>query len=82
MSCDNTVAGVNANWSLIYSDNNIALLQQEENRDLIDRWMAQKAKDAEKLNLENDSILKLVANFLSIIKVSLALLMCAWQYDP
>ncbi|MPC83335.1 hypothetical protein E2C01_078043 [Portunus trituberculatus] len=30
---------------------------QEENRDLIDRWMAQKAKDAEKLNLENDSIL-------------------------
>ncbi|KAG0726706.1 Autophagy-related protein 16-1 [Chionoecetes opilio] len=32
--------------------------EKEENRDLIDRWMAQKAKDAEKLNVENDSILK------------------------
>ncbi|KAK8400462.1 hypothetical protein O3P69_003253 [Scylla paramamosain] len=32
--------------------------EKEENRDLIDRWMAQKAKDAEKLNLENDSILR------------------------
>ncbi|KAK8744722.1 hypothetical protein OTU49_000582, partial [Cherax quadricarinatus] len=31
---------------------------QEENRDLIDRWMAQKAKDAEKLNMENDTALK------------------------
>ncbi|XP_042889895.1 autophagy-related protein 16-like [Penaeus japonicus] len=31
---------------------------QEENRELIDRWMAQKAKDAEKLNLENDTALK------------------------
>ena len=47
-----------------------ASLQQEENRDLIDRWMALKAKDAEKLNTENDSILKLVASFLFIRKVS------------
>ncbi|KAK3862513.1 hypothetical protein Pcinc_031629 [Petrolisthes cinctipes] len=31
---------------------------QDENRELIDRWMAQKAKDAERLNLENDSALK------------------------
>ncbi|XP_042210496.1 autophagy-related protein 16-1-like [Homarus americanus] len=31
---------------------------QGENRELIDRWMAQKAKDAEKLNMENDTALK------------------------
>ncbi|XP_071538855.1 autophagy-related protein 16 isoform X2 [Panulirus ornatus] len=31
---------------------------QEENRELIDRWMAQKAKDAERLNMENDTVLK------------------------
>ncbi|XP_066938381.1 autophagy-related protein 16 [Macrobrachium rosenbergii] len=31
---------------------------QDDNRDLIERWMAQKARDAEKLNLENDNALK------------------------
>lgn len=36
----------------------ITFLLQDENRELIDRWMAQKAKDAEKLNMENDTALK------------------------
>lgn len=43
-------------WSICY----MSSFLQEDNRDLIDRWMAQKAKDAEKLNMENDTVLKLV----------------------
>ncbi|CAI9721314.1 autophagy-related protein 16-1-like [Octopus vulgaris] len=31
---------------------------QEDNRDLVERWMQQKSKDADKLNEENDKILR------------------------
>ena len=31
---------------------------QEENRELVERWMDQKSKDADKLNAENDFFLK------------------------
>jgi len=31
---------------------------QEDNRELVERWMEQKSKDADKLNAENDFVLR------------------------
>lgn len=36
---------------------------QEDNRDLVERWMQQKSKDADKLNEENDKILRYIVYF-------------------